>query len=195
MLRFFERHDLRSVGAALGVSEDSAQKRVTRALEKLRSLLTRQGVTLSTTALAAGLTANAVSAIPISLVGSISGAALAGVSAGSGMTVTLLKLLTMTKLKTSIVTALVVAGIATPVALLNQTQKKNELLRRESEQVAELRAENDRLAAMSSRLGKVQFNPLWKSRQHWLSMRGDAPDLFNSSKCSSLIWVQPRLAR
>jgi hypothetical protein len=185
MLRFFERHDLRSVGATLGVSEDSAQKRVTRALEKLRRLLTRQGVTLSTTALAAGLTANAVSAIPISLVGSISGAALAGLSAGGGTTFTLLKLLTMTKLKTSIVTALVVAGIATPVALLNQTQKKNEQLPRESEQVAERRVENDRLAAEvgkakeSKSLTEAQRSELMRLRGEVGLLRRESQELAN----------------
>jgi RNA polymerase sigma factor (sigma-70 family) len=36
VLRFFERRDLRAVGIALGLSEDAAQKRVTRALSKLR---------------------------------------------------------------------------------------------------------------------------------------------------------------
>ena len=34
MLRFFERRDFRSIGAALGISDDAAQKRVTRAVEK-----------------------------------------------------------------------------------------------------------------------------------------------------------------
>ena len=156
MLRFFEQHDLRAVGAALGVTEDAAQKRVARALEKLRSLLARQGFTLSTTALATGLTADAVSAIPMSLAGSISAAALAGASVGGGTTVTLLKLLTMTKLKISIVTALVVAGIATPVAFLNKAQKENELLQRENQQLAELRIEHDRLAAQVGQAEEVK---------------------------------------
>ena len=36
LLRFFENKSLREVGTALGVSDDTAQKRVTRALERLR---------------------------------------------------------------------------------------------------------------------------------------------------------------
>ena len=47
MLRFFERRDFRSVGAALGISDDAAQKRVSRALEKLREMLANRGVTLT----------------------------------------------------------------------------------------------------------------------------------------------------
>ena len=36
VLRFFEKKSFREVGDALGTSEDNAQKRVTRALEKVR---------------------------------------------------------------------------------------------------------------------------------------------------------------
>ena len=39
VLRYFEGRNLRHVGAALGISEEAARKRVTRALEKLRSFL------------------------------------------------------------------------------------------------------------------------------------------------------------
>src|SRR6185369_10162940 len=48
LLRFFEQDDFRSVGQALGSSEDAARMRVTRALEKLHALLTGQGASLST---------------------------------------------------------------------------------------------------------------------------------------------------
>ena len=56
VLRFFEKRDYRGVGAVLGVRDDTAQKRVTRALDKLRALLARRGVTGSAGALAAVLT-------------------------------------------------------------------------------------------------------------------------------------------
>src|ERR1051326_2950082 len=39
LLRFFQGLDFRSVGTALGLSEDAARMRVSRALEKLRQLL------------------------------------------------------------------------------------------------------------------------------------------------------------
>ena len=47
VLRFFERRNLRAIGEALGSNDDAAQKRVSRALEKLRGLLARRGVTAS----------------------------------------------------------------------------------------------------------------------------------------------------
>src|SRR5699024_568874 len=47
LLRYFEQRDLRAVGEALGSNEEAARKRVSRALDKLRDLLKRRGVTLS----------------------------------------------------------------------------------------------------------------------------------------------------
>jgi len=44
VLRFMENRSLRAAGEVLGVSEDAVQKRITRALEKRRKLLARQGV-------------------------------------------------------------------------------------------------------------------------------------------------------
>jgi hypothetical protein len=43
VLRYFEQQDLRTVGAAFGIGEDAAQKRVSRAVDKLRELVTRKG--------------------------------------------------------------------------------------------------------------------------------------------------------
>src|SRR6476661_6516747 len=65
LLRFFKNHDFRSVGCALGISDDAAQKRVSRALEKLREQLSRRGIQTSAAALSVVITANAVHAAPI----------------------------------------------------------------------------------------------------------------------------------
>ena len=93
LLRFFERQDFRHIGNALGVSDDAAQKRVSRALEKLRGLLTSRGVTLSAVILGTLLAGKVIAAAPSGL-GSegISKAALAGAAVGSGIGLTLLKL-------------------------------------------------------------------------------------------------------
>jgi RNA polymerase sigma factor (sigma-70 family) len=78
VLRFLKQQDFHAVGAALGISEDAAQKRVSRALEKLRGFLTRRGVTLTATALASALGAEAVTAAPAGLAVSVTAASLAG---------------------------------------------------------------------------------------------------------------------
>src|ERR1041384_2835920 len=52
VLRFFEGMDLKQVGAALGVSQNAAKTRVSRALEKLRKSIAKQGITLTAAVLA-----------------------------------------------------------------------------------------------------------------------------------------------
>lgn len=110
VLRFFDRRDLRAVGAALGVSEDAAQKRVSRALEKLRESLSERGMTLSFAGLATMLASNAVTSAPAVLASSVSNAALA--AGGAGILALLLKLATPAALKTVAVLGLVTAIIA-----------------------------------------------------------------------------------
>ena len=85
VLRFFEQKDFRTVGAALGMSDDSAQKKVSRAVDKLRRTLGRRGVTSSGGALAALMLANSVQAAPAPLAANIASQSLAG-AATAGVT-------------------------------------------------------------------------------------------------------------
>jgi hypothetical protein len=64
LLRFFEAKTLKEVGMALGISDDTAQKRIARGLEKLRHFLTRRHVAVSTAGLASLLSSNVVQAVP-----------------------------------------------------------------------------------------------------------------------------------
>lgn len=85
MLRFFEQRDFRSIGATLGVSDDTAQKRVSRALDKLRDLLVNHGVTLSAAALAALLANQTIGALPVTAAEKIAGTALTKAAGGLGV--------------------------------------------------------------------------------------------------------------
>jgi RNA polymerase sigma factor (sigma-70 family) len=80
LLRFFEQRSFAEVGAQLGVGENGARMRVERALARLRGRLARRGVTSSAAALAAGLTANAVTAAPAGLGSAVAVGALAQIS-------------------------------------------------------------------------------------------------------------------
>jgi len=66
--RFYRQDSYREVATALSTSEDSARKRVDRALDKLREFLHHRGVVVSATALGSTLVANAVQAAPAGLV-------------------------------------------------------------------------------------------------------------------------------
>ena len=121
LLRFFEQRDLRSVGEALGISENTARMRVTRALEKLRSLLKHRGVSLSATALGSALAGEAVTAAPAGLALAVSSGALAATAAGGAITLKLMGTLAMSKLKTIAIGALLLSGVAAPLVLQHRT--------------------------------------------------------------------------
>ena len=64
LLRFFESLDFRSLGRKMGSTEDAARMRVSRALEKLASLLKGRGFTFSVSALTFILGAKVLGAAP-----------------------------------------------------------------------------------------------------------------------------------
>jgi hypothetical protein len=77
VLRFFENLSLREVGTRLGVNENAARMRVDRALDKLQELLSRRGITSTSSALAAALVAGAVVSAPAGLAATITTTAMA----------------------------------------------------------------------------------------------------------------------
>ncbi len=155
VLRFFEQSDFRSVGETLGINENAARMRVTRALEKLHLLLKHRGVTFSAAALGTVLATEAVTAAPAGLAAGLAGTALANLVAGSGAPLTFLKTLTMAKLKAGILGAVIAAGVATPLVIHYQTQARlrdrDSALQQQSEQLAQLTAENARLSNLVAR--------------------------------------------
>jgi RNA polymerase sigma factor (sigma-70 family) len=156
LLRFFKNQDFRAVGAALGVSDDTAQKRVARSLEKLRAGLLRRGVTTTTAALSAALSSQAVQAAPAGLAAAWISASLASATAEGSATLTLIKLMSMTKFQFG-VAAIVAGGLAATVAMQQQTGSRmigeNQDLR---QQVAGLAAENE---SLSNRLQQISATP------------------------------------
>jgi len=160
LLRFFEQQDFRAVGEALGSNEDAARMRVTRALEKLHSLLKHRGVTLSAAALGATLAAEAVTAAPAGLAVAISGLAVTAGATGTGTTLTLLKIVAMTKFKLGIIGAVIIAGVATPLVIQHQAKiqlrEENESLRQQIGRLAQLQTDNERLSNLVAQAGSLQ---------------------------------------
>ena len=110
LLRYFENKSLREVGAALGASDDAAQKRVSRALEKLRQQLARRGIQTSAAALSVVITANALQAAPLGLAAAVSSAALLP-AAGATTSLTATKILAMTTLQKGLITAAITVAV------------------------------------------------------------------------------------
>ncbi len=104
LLRYSENKSLRAVGQALGTSDDTAQKRVSRAVERLRGFLARRGIAIGASGLVVVLSANAVQAAPVGLAPTISTAAtMAGTTMASAATATATKAIAITTLQKTIV--------------------------------------------------------------------------------------------
>ena len=146
LLRYFENQPFAEIGARCGLNENAARMRVERALEKLRNLLARRGVTTAA-ALASVISAHAVQVAPVSLAATLATTSLAGAGAG---TLTFWNIMNMTKLKLSL-GALVVAGAST--ALIVQHQAREKLLMANgalTQQIAQLKADNESLSSLAA---------------------------------------------
>lgn len=126
VMRYFENKSNKEVGDALGVNEAAAQKRVNRAVEKLRRLSAKRGVVASAIVLTGAISANAVHAAPAAVITSTA-AALKGGAALTASTAALvngtLKLIAWYKLKTAIAVGLGTAVVAGTVVVLEQTHQ------------------------------------------------------------------------
>ena len=141
VLRYYEKQDLRSVGRALGLSEDAAQKRVSRAVERLRESIAKRGVTIGAGGLVAVISAKAVEAAPTGLAVTISAAAvLAGATlattgaatatatatAGATATTAAVKTIAMTALLKAAVATVLVAGVGTGIYAVRHAAQRSE---------------------------------------------------------------------
>jgi len=177
VLRFLKQQDFRSVGAALGVSEDTAQKRVSRALDKLRGVLAGRGVALSAAVLGSMLAAQTIQAAPAGLANGIISASLAA-SAKSGTGLSVLKFMASTKLQTSAAIVLIIASVTTPVVLQQKAMAalgaQTDLLHMQTGRLAELTREqqwlSNSLAAATSDAALVTSSA---QRNELLRLRGE----------------------
>jgi hypothetical protein len=111
LLRFYEQKSFAEVGDALGITEEAARKRVSRAVEKLRDVLSARNAATAPGSLGGLLSTCAVMHAPASLVRSIVSSA-TGAAAGTGvaaMAKGALAIMTWSKLK--LTTAAVIGAI------------------------------------------------------------------------------------
>ena len=159
-LRYFENQTAAEIGRKLKLNEEAAKKRVSRALEKLRTFFHKRGVDSTAATIAETISANSVQAAPVALAKSVSTVALAKGAAASTSTLTLikgaLKIIAWTKAKAIIVTgavALLAAGTTTVVVKVVQ----------ERPMVVQGKTESDWIAS-------IVYNGDDKQRKLWHSL-------------------------
>ncbi len=166
MLRFFRNKDLREVAAELGVNEAAAQKRVHRAIEKLRLFFSKRGIVFSASVLTAAISGNSVQAAPAALAKTTTALALAKGTLSSASTLTLingtLKLMALTKANTAIIVVAIaaLAGIGVYEAheasiLKTQIRSLQQERSEATKQLSALRDQNGQLSERQMALQKT----------------------------------------
>jgi RNA polymerase sigma factor (sigma-70 family) len=193
VMRFFDNQDLRSVGRALGVTDDTAQKRVARALEKLREQLSRRGISTTAGALSVVVSANAVQTAPAGLAASISTAvALAGGASFTSTAIAATKTIVMTTFQKTVILSAIAVAVGTGIfeghqisALrgrvrtleaqqlpLEEQDRQMMQQRKETErQLAVLQQENDNLRSNLMEVPKLRSEVAQLRRSAWESSR------------------------
>ncbi len=97
LLRFYESQSLRDVGTALGVSEDTAQKRVAGALDNVSRFFQRRGFRTASVASAAAALQHTTTAAPEFMATSVATAALKAAPVATGLMLLIGRLLSLTK--------------------------------------------------------------------------------------------------
>jgi len=181
LLRFFERRDFRSIGSALGSTEDAARMRVNRALQKLELILKRRGASISAAALGAALTAEAVAAAPAGLAASVAGSALAGVAAAGGIASSAFKIMVMSKLKLGTISAVVIGGLVASLVVQHQSLARlREDNRSLQQQVEELRDAKNQLAQVA--VDQDELAKRQRDQSELLRLRGEVGVLRRQTK-------------
>jgi RNA polymerase sigma factor (sigma-70 family) len=173
LLRYFQNKSAREMAAALGVSDEAAQKRVNRAVERLRAFFSQRGIVLGAAGLGA-ISANAIQAAPVSLTLSISAAALATITTGN------IALQTMNWINAKTVAATLVAAIAAGGGVYLTKQKEAEHLRVENQNTLALQtnAGQEREEALASaKTMQAELERLRKEQVELLRLRGEVGQL------------------
>ncbi|MGD0814020.1 MAG: sigma-70 family RNA polymerase sigma factor [Verrucomicrobiota bacterium] len=163
LLRFFENKSLREVGQALGTSDDTAQKRVSRAVERLRDFFSKRNVTIGASGLAAVISANAVEAAPAGLATTISSAALAGTLITTSTIIAATETIAMTTIQKSLIAAALALVAGAGIYEAHQVSILEDRVHSQAQNVRQLQRERDdatnRVAVLTGEVAQLKKSP------------------------------------
>ena len=181
LLRYFECKSAREMAQALGVSDEAAQKRVSRAVERLREVFAKRGVIAGAGGLVVVLSANAVQAAPAGLATAISTAAILAGNAVSTSTAIATKAIAMTTLQKTVIAVSLVAAVGAGIFqsrqntnLRDQVQTIRQQQAPLTRQIEQLQRERDeatnRLAGLLAENSRLKSDP---NQTELLKLRGE----------------------
>jgi RNA polymerase sigma factor (sigma-70 family) len=111
LLRYFGGKSAGEMAATLGISDEAAQKRVGRAVERLRQFFSKRGISIGAGGLVVIISAHAVQAAPAGLATIISAGALTGAAASSAIVATAAKTAALTTFQKVLITASIAVAV------------------------------------------------------------------------------------
>lgn len=138
LLRFFEGKSLNEVGHALGSSEDAAQKRIQRAVERLRKFFEKRKLKIGATGLVALVSANAVQSAPSGLAILVATSSLANLSSTTATVTKAIFMTSMQKVAVAAVTAGVLGAGWYHLSVVHNLRDQVRVLQQQREQEASL---------------------------------------------------------
>ena len=121
LLRYFQHKSAREIAQLLGISGEAAQKRVNRAMGRLREFLAKQGIVVGAGALIVLISTNAVQAAPVGLAVTVSTAVLSATSLQTTTVIATTKIIAMTTAQKALIAAAVAAALGTGIYQARQT--------------------------------------------------------------------------
>jgi RNA polymerase sigma factor (sigma-70 family) len=203
MLRYFEKKTAGEIATQLGINEETAQKRVSRAVEKLREFFAKRKITIGVGSMGILISANAVQSAPIGLAATISAAALVGTAATTSTVIAATtKTIAMTTLQKTLVTATVAVLTGAGIYEAKQAHDaRNAVAKLQAEQaplaleITRLQAEANKLSELlanakdQKQLTQVQFNELLKLRGQMGVKQANAEVVNDPAFQQAQIWL------
>jgi len=182
LLRYFERKSAQEMAHILGLSDEAAQKRVNRAVERLRDHFSKRNVAIGTSGLAVVISANAVQAAPVGLATTISAnAALAETAVHTSTLISAAKMIAMNTIQKTVITAALAlvagAGIyearqATQLREQNRTLQQRQAAM--TEQIRQLQRDRNEVASLSAENQQLKSG---QNTKELLKLRGEVGQL------------------
>ena len=155
VLRFLERREFSEIGLALRMSADAARMRTARALEKLRVLLARRGITSTAAALGAIVTNQSLMSAPAGLASAVASASVAGGAAGAGLAGALTSLMTTKTAATAVICGILAYGAGAYFGRGSRSESRAQQVLETPAQAREIATLRQSNAALQAELDRV----------------------------------------
>lgn len=178
MLRFLEGKSARETGEILGVNAETAQKRVYRAVERLREFFGKRGITINTGSLGLMIASKGVQSAPTGLAAAISSAVAAAGGAATTVTVGIPIAMNWTTAKTAaaIILAGAVTGTGTYLAQRGEISRLRSEVRESAGSEARLKAERE-AALASTRAQEAELERFRREQGELIRLRGQVASM------------------